>query len=105
LKVKGASAVGIWAFFLSSSAQGEETSLNHCLIAGWIIVQSKTRIKLGATAGLRLLPGDQADKILEAVKAYFAQQPFILDPKDGVTILDGTALFLVHRLGWTNLSS
>lgn len=52
-------------------------------------LQSKTRIKLGATAGLRLLPGDQADKILEAVKAYFAQQPFILDPKDGVTILDG----------------
>ena len=55
----------------------------------WGGVQSKTKIKLGATAGLRLLPGGQADKILEAVKAYFAQQPFILDPEFGVTILDG----------------
>ena len=59
------------------------------LSLAWGGVQSKTKIKLGATAGLRLLPGGQADKILEAVKAYFAQQPFILDPEFGVTILDG----------------
>ena len=58
-----------------------------------ISVQSETKIKLGATAGLRLLPEGKADLILDAVKAYIAQSPFKLDPKFGVTILDGE-----HRL-------
>ena len=54
-----------------------------------LFMQSETKIKLGATAGLRLLPEGKADLILDAVKAYFAQSPFKLDPKFGVTILDG----------------
>ena len=57
-----------------------------------LFMQSETKIKLGATAGLRLLPEGKADLILDAVKAYFAQSPFKLDPKFGVTILDGESL-------------
>ena len=53
-------------------------------------LQAKTKIKLGATAGLRLLPEGKADLILDAVKEYFQQTPFILDPETGVSILDGT---------------
>lgn len=52
-------------------------------------MQGKTKIKLGATAGLRLLPEGKADLILDEVKAYFAQSPFQLDSDTGVTILDG----------------
>ena len=52
-------------------------------------MQSKTKIKLGATAGLRFLPGNKADQILAAVKTYLKTTPFILDPTEGVTILDG----------------
>ena len=46
-------------------------------------------MKLGATAGLRFLPEGKADKILDAVRAYLETTPFKLDPKDGVSILDG----------------
>lgn len=52
-------------------------------------VQKSTKVKLGATAGLRLLPEGKADHILAAVQDYLGSFPFILDPKDGVTILDG----------------
>ena len=46
-------------------------------------------MKLGATAGLRLLPEGKADIILAAVRTFLGQYPFQLDPKAGVTILDG----------------
>lgn len=46
-------------------------------------------MKLGATAGLRFLPEGKADKILDSVRDYLKTTPFILDPADGVTILDG----------------
>ena len=59
-------------------------------------VQASTKIKLGATAGLRLLPEGKADLILDAVKSYFEQSPFILDPDTGVTILDGKYLNCIH---------
>ena len=46
-------------------------------------------MKLGATAGLRLLPDGKADAILAAVRSYLARSPFELDQNTGVTILDG----------------
>lgn len=46
-------------------------------------------MKLGATAGLRLLPGGKADKILEKVRDFLRASPFQLDEAAGVTILDG----------------
>ena len=38
--------------------------------------QASTPISLKATAGLRLLPGDKAQKILDAVEALLKKQPF-----------------------------
>ncbi|KAL3145004.1 hypothetical protein ABBQ32_003506 [Trebouxia sp. C0010 RCD-2024] len=52
--------------------------------------QAQTKVKLGATAGLRLLPDGKADAILSAVRSYLAKSPFELDPDTGVTILDGS---------------
>ena len=52
-------------------------------------LQKKTPIKVGATAGLRLLPGGKADDILAAVKQHLADDyPFQLEQ---VTIIDGEA--------------
>jgi Golgi nucleoside diphosphatase len=51
-------------------------------------LQVQTPLSLKATAGLRLLPGDKADKILEAVRALFKQQPFKLGD-NAVSIMDG----------------
>ena len=55
------------------------------------LLQAQTKVKLGATAGLRLLPDGKADAILSAVRSYLAKSPFKLDPDTGVTILDGIA--------------
>jgi hypothetical protein len=45
-------------------------------------------VSLKATAGLRLLPGDKADRILEAVEKLLRSYPFKL--ADGaVAIMDG----------------
>ena len=54
-----------------------------------VFLQGKTRVKLGATAGLRLLKEGKADAILTAVKKYLQTFPFQLDSTEGVTILDG----------------
>jgi len=51
-----------------------------------------TALMVGATAGLRLLPGGQADEILAGVRARLAaDSPFAVDAAAGVTILDGQA--------------
>lgn len=55
--------------------------------------QSSTKIKLGATAGLRLLPEGKADIILDQVRKFLKTYPFQLDDKLGVTILDGEMFF------------
>ena len=55
-------------------------------------MQGKTKIKLGATAGLRLLPEGKADIILDEVRKFLKTYPFQLDEATGVTILDGKAL-------------
>ena len=57
------------------------------------MLQAQTKVKLGATAGLRLLQEGKADAILDAVRSYLANSPFELDPTTGVTILDGTVIF------------
>ena len=54
-----------------------------------ICVQKKTKAKLGATAGLRMLPEGKADHILAAVKKFLQASPFQLDDQTGVSILDG----------------
>ena len=49
-----------------------------------------TTLTVGATAGLRLLPGKQADDILDAVRSHLKERyPFVVEPADGVTVLDG----------------
>jgi Golgi nucleoside diphosphatase len=62
-------------------------------------LQRKTPIKVGATAGLRLLPGGKADDILAAVKQHLADDyPFQLEQ---VTIIDGEACFR-KQTHWTS---
>ena len=58
------------------------------------LLQAQTKVKLGATAGLRLLPDGKADAILAAVRSYLATSPFELDRDTGVTILDGIVSLL-----------
>ena len=55
-------------------------------------VQRETYIKVGATAGLRLLPGGKADEILAAVKTHLLNYPFKVD---NVSIIDGGCLYAV----------
>jgi len=54
----------------------------------WFTLQAVTPISLKATAGLRLLPGQQATDILNAVRTYLQSFPFKMAP-DAVSILDG----------------
>ncbi|EFJ53213.1 hypothetical protein VOLCADRAFT_78871 [Volvox carteri f. nagariensis] len=72
-------------------------------------VQGSTPISLKATAGLRLLPGDKAERILQAVEDLLKKQPFKLAP-GGVSIMDGkdegafawlTLNYLLGRLSGT----
>lgn len=69
--------------------------------------RTSTKIRLRATAGLRLLPTVQADNILKAVASLLAKYPFKTGP-DAVAILDGahegsyawlTLNFLLSKLG------
>nr|CAD7424223.1 unnamed protein product [Timema monikensis] len=68
---------------------------------------ASTPLALKATAGLRLLPGHQADSLLKEVKKSFALSPFLTND-NSVTIMDGvdeglfswfTVNFLLDRLG------
>jgi len=55
-------------------------------------------VKLGATAGLRLLPGGKAELILDRVRDFLRASPFLLDEDAGVTILDGPARLIPYTL-------
>ncbi|XP_053189617.1 ectonucleoside triphosphate diphosphohydrolase 6 [Scomber japonicus] len=50
---------------------------------------SRTPVVLKATAGLRLLPGEKAQLLLDTVKQLFIESPF-LSAEDSVSIMDGT---------------
>ena len=58
-------------------------------------MQKETYIKVGATAGLRLLPGGKADEILAAVKTHLMNYPFKVD---NVSIIDGGCPLCSARL-------
>ena len=50
--------------------------------------RAETTVEVRATAGLRLLPGHEADDLLTAVKSLLADYPFKFND-DSVTIMDG----------------
>ncbi|KAG5899973.1 hypothetical protein JTB14_034543 [Gonioctena quinquepunctata] len=67
---------------------------------------SKTPLILKATAGLRMLPSDQAEKLLESVEDVFRKSPFTIH-ENSIEIMDGanegifswfTVNFLLERL-------
>ncbi|KAK6028275.1 GDA1/CD39 family protein [Ostertagia ostertagi] len=62
-----------------------ETAQAHVPLFMW----EKTPITLKATAGLRLLPGDLADDILDAVEDVIASSGFFVVP-DAVSIMSGS---------------
>eukprot|EP00730_Choanoeca_flexa_P003148 TRINITY_DN11307_c0_g2_i1.p3 TRINITY_DN11307_c0_g2~~TRINITY_DN11307_c0_g2_i1.p3 ORF type:complete len:461 (+),score=108.85 TRINITY_DN11307_c0_g2_i1:3851-5233(+) len=49
-----------------------------------------TPINLKATAGLRMLPGDQAQALLDEVAVLLKSYPFLYDIEDAVEIMEGT---------------
>ena len=78
-----------WVWFnpmCSSVAQVAKASQGVNLCSITVVLQASTPLKVGATAGLRLLPGDKSVKILDAVTQYLKKQPFKLTD---VTIIDG----------------
>ncbi|KAL2555159.1 apyrase 2 [Forsythia ovata] len=73
-----------------------------------IELQPDTPARLGATAGLRLLNGDAAEKILEEVRKLFKNESTLKYKDDWVSILDGvqegtymwvTINYLLNTLG------
>ncbi|MCO5588027.1 hypothetical protein L7F22_041981 [Adiantum nelumboides] len=70
-------------------ANSLRTLLNDAINAVPSKQRSETPVRLGATAGLRTLPGSAAQKLLEAVTTLLTDSPFKFQP-DWVSILDGT---------------
>lgn len=77
-----------WADDPERAAASLKPLLDVALRAVPAAEQASTPIELRATAGLRLLPGHQADDILAAVSTLLHGSPFRLVP-DGVSIMDG----------------
>ncbi|KAH0719382.1 hypothetical protein KY285_015413 [Solanum tuberosum] len=53
-------------------------------------LQSQTPIKVGATAGLRLLKGDSSEKILQAVRDLLKNETTLSYKDEWVSVLEGT---------------
>lgn len=88
---------------ISSGSPPKQTHLTSAILDWHLMcalssMQAETPIKVGATAGLRLLPGGQSDAILLAVQTFLAASPFKLDPQNGVTVLDGEPRLAHHCL-------
>lgn len=63
--------------------------LNDAINAVPLKQRSETPVRVGATAGLRTLPGSAAQNLLQAVTTFLAESPFKFQ-QDWVSILDGT---------------
>lgn len=63
--------------------------------------QRATPINLKATAGLRLLPGAEAEAILLEVRTLLRRYPFYYDQKDAVEVMDGDSEGL---FGWVTVN-
>ena len=50
--------------------------------------RAATTVEVRATAGLRMLPGAQAENLLQATRALLGDYPFVFED-DGVSIMDG----------------
>ena len=50
---------------------------------------NKTPLILKATAGLRLLPQEKAENLLNSVREFFKETPFLTN-EESVEIMDGT---------------
>jgi hypothetical protein len=70
-----------------------------------------TRMLIGATAGLRVLPGSEADDLLNAVRKLAQRTEFIISPAVDVFVMSGSAEgayawlainFLLKRIGTRN---
>ncbi|KAG8486230.1 hypothetical protein CXB51_019486 [Gossypium anomalum] len=53
-------------------------------------LQSKTAVRVGATAGLRALGGEAFDKILQSVRELLKSRSTLKSEANGVKILDGS---------------
>ncbi|XP_062113671.1 apyrase 2-like [Humulus lupulus] len=54
-------------------------------------LRSSTPVRVGATAGLRSLPGDTSERILQEVRDLLRERSsFKLESKDAVSVIDGT---------------
>eukprot|EP00250_Pteridium_aquilinum_P022726 c25613_g1_i1 orf=160-1677(-) len=70
-------------------ANSLEPLLNEAIDAVPAGDRAETPVRLGATAGLRLLPGDSAENLLKAVSNLFTKSPFKFKP-EWVSIMDGS---------------
>lgn len=66
-------------------------------------LRASTPVRVGATAGLRSLPGDSSERILEAVRDLLKRRSNFKVDSNAVTVLDGTQegafqWVLSHRL-------
>ena len=61
-----------------------------------VLPQASTPLSLKATAGLRLLPGDKADKILEAVTSHLKKLPFSIS-EGAVSVMGGESAMIVYH--------
>ncbi|XVF57003.1 hypothetical protein PTKIN_Ptkin06aG0167700 [Pterospermum kingtungense] len=80
--------------FYASDPQAAANSLRSLLDKAESVVplalRSKTPVRVGATAGLRSLEGDAADRILQAVRELLKDRSTLKSEADGVRILDGS---------------
>lgn len=70
-------------------AESIQPMLDEALQVVPVEQHSTTPVRLGATAGLRLLPGDEAVNLLQEVQVVLKNSSFMFQP-DWVNVIDGT---------------
>ncbi|ERN05402.1 probable apyrase 1 [Amborella trichopoda] len=80
--------------YYASNPEEAANSLKPLLVKAESVIPQALRkvtpVRVGATAGLRSLPGDSSDRILQAVRDLLADQSSLMSKPDWVTVLDGT---------------